>query len=61
MGHDVNENVLRQMGAIYLSENGDVYSLFVHQSVANTNGYNADNEAPGTEDAYTESITDPEV
>jgi len=49
------------MGAIYLSENGDVYSLFVHQSVANKNGYNADNEAPGTEDAYTESITDPEV
>ena len=58
MGHDVN---LRQMVVSYLSENGDVYSPFVHQSVASNDGYNADNEAHGEEDAYIESITDPEV
>ena len=61
MGHDVNENVLRQMVVSYLSENGNVYSLYVHQSVASKDGYNAGNEAPGEEDTYIESITDPEV
>jgi len=57
-GHDVN---LRQMVISYLSENGDVYSPLVHQSVASNDRYNADNEAPGEEDAYIESITDPDV
>jgi len=44
-----------------LSDHGDVYSLFVPQSVASDDGYNADNEPLDEENAYIESITDPEV
>jgi len=61
VGNDVNESSLRQMVVDYLSGHGDVYSLFLPQSVASDDGYNAENEPVDEKDAYIESITDPEV
>ena len=62
VGHDVADaSSLRQTVCQYLSQFGDFYSDFMHQSVASSDGYNADNEPPDEEDAYIESITDPVV
>ena len=61
VGHDVNEKSLRQMVVRYLSDHADVYSPSVHQPVHSTDEYNADIEPVDEEDAYIESITDPEV
>ena len=33
----------------------------MHKAVASNDGYSADNEAPDEEDAYIESVSDPEV
>ena len=62
LGHDVvDASSLRQAVCQYLSQFGDYYSDFMHQSVASSDGYNADNEPPDEDDAYIESITDPVV
>ena len=62
LGHDVvDASSLRQAVCQYLSQFGDFYSDFLHQSVGSSDGYNADNEPLDEEDAYIESITDPVV
>ena len=62
IGHDVvDANSLRQAVCQYLSQFGDFYSDFMHQSVGSSDGNNADNEPLDEEDAYIESITDPVV
>ena len=59
IGHDVvDASSLRQAVCQHLSCFGEFYSDFVHQPVASSDEYNADNEPPNEEDAYIESITD---
>ena len=52
---------LRQMVVDYLSDNSEYYSQSVHQPVANSDEYDADNEALDEEDAYINAIVDPET
>ncbi|XP_064402301.1 uncharacterized protein LOC135348074 [Halichondria panicea] len=60
LGHDVNASTLREMSVDYLTDNGDRYSHFVHQSVDSNDGYNADNEPLDEEDSHIASLADPE-
>ena len=62
IGRDVADaSSLRLAVCENLTRFGNYYSDFVHQAVASSDGYNADNEPPDEEDAYIESITDPVV
>ena len=51
---------LRNMVANNLEENGDFYRSFLAQPIATNNSYNADTEAPTEQDAYIDTIADPE-
>ena len=60
-GKLVDVVTLRQVIVRYLFDHSEFYSPLVHQPVATNDVYNADNEAPDSEDAYIEAILDPDT
>ena len=57
----VDSIALRHMVANHLEDNVSNYIPFISQPVASDNAYSADTEPPTEEDAYTNSIDDPEL
>ena len=58
---NVDSYILREMLCDHLESNSSLYSPFVSQPVASHHAYNADTEPPTDEDAYIDSIADPEL
>ena len=57
----VDSSALRLMVVNHLEDNVSTYIPFISQPVASDNAYSADTEPPTEEDAYINSIADPEL